>query len=228
MDLKNGRRRMIEEIENEVACTCQITGRDHLDPKVIAAMYRVPRDEFVPAELKGAAFDNGPLPIGHGQTISQPYIVALMTDMLDLRPEHKVLEIGTGSGYQAAILSRLCRQVYSIELVPELSRAAQRLFQRMGYDNIHTRTGNGYQGWQEQAPYDGIIVTAAAGYIPPALIKQLKPGGRLVIPLGEPYSYQELVLVKKDSQGKVHTRNILAVAFVPLVDTNPATDRGRT
>ena len=142
-----------------------------------------------------------------------------------LRSEQSVLEIGTGSGYQTAILSRLCRQVYSMEVVQELSQAAQRLFQRLGYENIQTRTGNGYQGWLEHAPYDGIIVTAAAGYIPPALIEQLKPGGRLVIPVGVPYGNQELILVEKNPNGEIHTRDILGVAFVPMVDINLATDR---
>ncbi len=225
MSLKNGQQTMIEDIENEVAFTRHMIGRDYLDPQVMAAMREVPRDAFVPPDLIDAAFDNGPLPIGHGQTISQPYIVALMTDMLQLRPEYRVLEIGTGSGYQTAILSRLCRQVYSMEVVPELSEAAQRLFQRLGYDNILARTGNGYEGWPDYAPYDGIIVTAAAGYIPPALIEQLKPGGRLVIPVGQPYSHQELILVEKDPQGEIHSRDILGVAFVPLVNTNPPTEQ---
>lgn len=225
MKLNNGQQRMIEVIESEVAFTRQMIGRDHLAPQVMDAMREVPRDAFVPPDLIDAAFDNGPLPIGHGQTISQPYIVAVMTELLQLRPEHRVLEVGTGSGYQSAILSRLCRQVYSMEVVRELSDSAQRLFQRLGYDNIQIRTGNGYAGWPEHAPYDGIIATAAAGYIPPALIEQLKPGGRLVIPVGEPYSYQELILVEKDPQGETHTRDIFGVAFVPMVDTNPTTER---
>jgi protein-L-isoaspartate(D-aspartate) O-methyltransferase len=225
MSQKNGQQRMIEDIESEVAFTRHMIGRNYLDPRVMAAMREVPRDTFVPVDLRYAAFDNGPLPIGHGQTISQPYIVALMTDMLQLQPEHRVLEIGTGSGYQAAILSRLCRLVYSVEVVPELSEAAQRLFQQLGYDNIETRTGNGYEGWPEHAPYDGIIVTAAASHVPPALIEQLKPGGRLIIPVGEPYSHQELILVEKDPQGEIHTRDILGVAFVPLVNTNPPAEQ---
>jgi len=224
MNLNTSQKRMIEEIESEVAFTRHMIGRDHLDPRVMAAMREVPRDTFVPPDLRDAAFDNGPLPIGHGQTISQPYIVALMTDLLQLRSEQNVLEIGTGSGYQTAILSRLCRQVYSMEVVPELSQAAQRLFQRLGYDNIQTRTGNGYQGWLEHAPYDGIIVTAAAGYIPSDLIEQLKPGGRLVIPVGVPYGNQELILAEKNLNGEIHTRDILGVVFVPMVDTNPAID----
>jgi len=225
MSQKNGQQRMIDDIESEVAFTRHMIGRDHLDLRVMAAMREVPRDTFVPPDLIDAAFDNGPLPIGHGQTISQPYIVALMTDMLQLQPEHRILEIGTGSGYQTAILSQLCRQVYSVEVVPELSEAAQRLFQRLGYDNIQTRTGNGYAGWPEHAPYDGIIVTAAASQIPPALLEQLKPGGRLVIPVGEPYSHQELFLVDKDPQGEIHTRGILGVAFVPLVNTKPPAEQ---
>lgn len=221
MSLAKKQQQMIDDIESEVTLTRHMTGRDNLAPRVMAAMGEVPRDAFVPSSLKHAAFSNGPLPIGHGQTISQPYIVALMTDMLQLQPEDRVLEIGTGSGYQTAILSQLARQVYSVEVVPELSKNAQDIFQQLGYENIHIRIGNGYEGWAEHAPYDGIIVTAAASHVPPALIEQLKPGGRLVIPVGEPYSYQELILVEKDQQGDVHTQDILGVAFVPLVDSNP-------
>ncbi|BCO10618.1 protein-L-isoaspartate O-methyltransferase [Desulfolithobacter dissulfuricans] len=217
MNRKNGQQRMIEDIEREVAYTRQLIGRNHLDPRVMDAMREVPRDAFVPDHLKHAAFDNGPLPIGHGQTISQPFIVALMTDLLRTRPEHRVLEIGTGSGYQSAILSRLCKEVYSVEVVPELSSTAQRLFRELGYDNIHLKTGNGYEGWPEHAPYDGIIVTAAASHIPSPLIEQLKPGSRLVIPVGEPYSYQKLYLVEKDTGGNIKAREILGVSFVPLV-----------
>ncbi len=224
MNRKDGQQRMIEDIESEVAFTRHMIRRDRLDPRVMAAMLEVPRDAFVPAELKHAAFDNGPLPIGCGQTISQPYIVALMTDLLQLQPDCQVLEIGTGSGYQTAILSRLCRQVYSVEVVPELSDTARQLFQRLGYDNISIRIGNGYEGWPEHAPYDGIIVTAAAPRIPSTLIEQLKPGGRLVIPVGEPYGPQELALVEKDDQGRVHTQGVLGVAFVPMVDTDPAAE----
>ena len=140
-----------------------------------------------------------------------------MTDLLRTRPEHRVLEIGTGSGYQSSILSRLCKEVYSVEVVPELSSTAQRLFRELGYDNIHLKTGNGYEGWPEHAPYDGIIVTAAASHIPSPLIEQLKPGARLVIPVGEPYSYQKLYLVEKDTGGNIKAREILGVSFVPLV-----------
>ncbi|HEB96731.1 MAG TPA: protein-L-isoaspartate(D-aspartate) O-methyltransferase [Sedimenticola thiotaurini] len=221
MNRDQGRRQMLRDIEEEVAFTRSMTGRDHLDPRVMAAMAEVPREAFVPPELRYAAFDNGPLPIGHGQTISQPYIVALMTDLLEPQPEHRVLEIGTGSGYQTAILSRLCSEVYSIEVVPALTEVARRLFDDLGYQNIHLRVGNGYQGWPEHAPYDGIIVTAAASHVPPALVEQLKPGGRLVIPVGEPYGHQELMQLEKAEDGEIRTRRVLGVAFVPMVDRDP-------
>jgi protein-L-isoaspartate(D-aspartate) O-methyltransferase len=210
-------RDMLDDIDAEVMYTRHMIGKDALDARVMQAMGKVPRDEFVPANMKAAAFENGPLPIGHGQTISQPYIVALMTDMLAPEPDHKVLEIGTGSGYQTAILAQLCASVYTVEIVPELSTAAAALFQKLGYRNIEARVANGYRGWPEHAPYDGIIVTAAASYIPEALVEQLKPGGRMAIPVGLPYSHQELMLVTKDAQGNTETRSVLGVAFVPLV-----------
>ena len=214
--MKKKLQRLIADIESEVRYTRSLIGKNELDPRVMKAMATVPRAEFVPDNLKFAAFDNGPLPIGHGQTISQPYIVALMTDLLELEPDHIVLEIGTGSGYQGAVLSLLCKKVYTVELIAELSEPAATLFKNLGYDNIETRTGNGYEGWPEYAPYDGIIVTAAATHIPQSLIEQLKPGGRLVIPVGLPNLPQELMLVKKDGQGEVHVKDILGVAFVPL------------
>jgi protein-L-isoaspartate(D-aspartate) O-methyltransferase len=157
------------------------------------------------------------LPIGYGQTISQPYIVALMTDLLDLTPESIVLEIGTGSGYQAAILSRLAKKVYSIERIPELCESARARLQTLGYSNVETLCANGYYGWEDKAPFDAITVTAAAPHIPEALINQLKPGGRMVIPVGLPYMHQELMLVTKDLDGKISTDTILGVSFVPLV-----------
>ena len=221
MAVKSDQQRMIEDIISEVAFTRSMIGRDHLEQRVMDVMSIVPRDRFVPDDLRHAAFENGPLPIGHGQTISQPYIVALMTDLLATQPDYVILEIGTGSGYQTAILSLLCKQVYTMELVPELSRLARQRFESMDYQNIESKVGNGYQGWPEHAPYDGIIVTAAVGRIPQALTSQLKPGGRLVIPVGEPYSHQELMLLEKDSQGKLHVQKILDVAFVPLVDRMP-------
>jgi protein-L-isoaspartate(D-aspartate) O-methyltransferase len=213
---------MIAEIEAEVEYTRALTGRKALDPRVMAAMARVPREQFVPDDLRAAAYDNGPLPIGHGQTISQPYIVALMTDLLTLEADDRVLEIGTGSGYQTALLSCLAKTVYTVELLPELGERAARRLAALDYANIEYRIGNGYQGWPEHAPYDAIIVTAAAPEIPPALTEQLKPGGRLVIPVGWQYMPQELMLIEKDAHGAIHSRGILGVAFVPLQDSAPA------
>ncbi len=207
---------MLADIESEVTFTRHLIGRNRLAPEVMEAMRNTPREEFVPAELKLFAYDNRPLPIGQGQTISQPYIVALMTDLLQPQQHHKVLEIGTGSGYQTAILSQLVNMVYSIEVISELGKAATERLQRLNYTNIKTRIDNGYQGWAEYAPYDGIIVTAAASHIPPALITQLKPGGKLVIPVGLPYMHQELMLVEKDTKNNVKVKDILGVAFVPL------------
>lgn len=208
--------RLLDEIESEYKYTSGMTGKHSLDPKVKTALSRVPRDKFVPKSHIDSAFYNGPLPIGHGQTISQPYIVAIMTDLLELEADDVVLEIGTGSGYQAAILSQLCRQVYSIEYIPALADIARARFKKLGYDNIKSKTGNGFDGWPDHAPYDGIIVTAAATQIPPPLIEQLKPGGRMVIPLGQAYFHQELTLVRKNENGELDIRDILGVAFVPF------------
>lgn len=208
--------RMLDDIEREVRYTRKMIGKDAFTKKVMTAMEQVPRNEFVPNTYLDAAFDNGPLPIGHGQTISQPYIVALMTDMLELEADDTVLEIGTGSGYQTAVLSQLCKQVYTIEYIPALADMARARLQRLGYDNIESISGNGYDGWPEHAPYDGIIVTAAASHIPKPLIEQLKPGGRLVIPVGRPHLYQELTLVEKDKAGEINIKEVLGVAFVPL------------
>ena len=207
---------MLKDIEREVQYTRKMIGKDALDPRVMAAMANTPRHEFVPKSFLNAAFNNGPLPIGHGQTISQPYIVALMTDMLELEADDIVLEIGTGSGYQTAVLSQLCKQVYTIEYLPALADAAKVRLQRLGYANIECRTGNGYDGWPEHAPYDGIIVTAAASHIPRPLVDQLKPGGHLVIPVGRAHMYQELALVNKDENGEISVKDVLGVAFVPL------------
>lgn len=216
--MKKTQQDMLDDIDAEVRYTRSMIGKEALDARVMEAVRKIPRDAFVPPNMKSAAFENGPLPIGHGQTISQPYIVALMTDMLAPEPEHRILEIGTGSGYQTAILSQLCRKVYSVEFVAELGAAAADLFKKLGYHNIETRIGDGYHGWPEHAPYDSIIVTAAATHIPAALVEQLKPGGRMAIPVGLPYSHQELMLVRKDEQGKALTESVLGVAFVPLVD----------
>ena len=214
--MKTKMQRLLDEIESEYKYTSGMTGKNTLDPKVKAALANVARDKFVPKSHIDSAFYNGPLPIGHGQTISQPYIVAIMTDLLELEAGDVVLEIGTGSGYQAAILSQLCKQVYTIEYVPELADMARACFDKLGYDNIETRTGNGFDGWPDHAPYDGIIVTAAATQIPGPLIEQLKPGGRMVIPVGKPYFHQELTLVRKNEDGELDIRDILGVAFVPF------------
>jgi len=213
-------KRMITDIESEVKYTRSYIGKNKLDDRVMDAMAKVPRDYFVSEDSKAFAFDNGPLPIGHGQTISQPYIVALMTDLLQLKPQHSVLEIGTGSGYQTAILSLLCKQVYSVERIHELSEIASTRFKDLAYNNIKICEGNGYIGWSEYAPYDAIIVTAAASHIPEPLLEQLKPGGNLVIPVGLPGRHQELMQVKKDQQNEITVDSILGVAFVPLINDN--------
>jgi len=213
--------RLLRDIVTEVHYTRDLIGRDALDPRVMAAMAEVPRAAFVPAEGRQYAYANGPLPIGWGQTISQPYIVALMTDLLGCGPQSRVLEVGTGSGYQAAVLSRVVGQVYSVEIIPALAEAAAERLAALGYANVETRLGDGYLGWPEQAPFDGILVTAAAPRIPPALVEQLGPGARLVIPLGEPHGHQELLVVERGADGKVHTKPILPVAFVPLTRGAP-------
>jgi protein-L-isoaspartate(D-aspartate) O-methyltransferase len=186
------------------------------DEAVLKAMRTVPRHEFVPAELRETAYADRPLPIGFGQTISQPYIVASMTESLNVKPGDKVLEIGTGSGYQAAVLAEIIKDVFTIEIVPQLGEAAEKRLEKLGYKNIHSKIGDGYYGWKENAPYDAIIVTAAASHIPPPLIEQLKPGGRMVIPVGSPFNVQHLSLVEKMEDGKVRQRRIMPVRFVPL------------
>ncbi len=209
-------RNMLHTIEREARLTAPLTGRSAFDPRVMDAMKQVPRDAFVLPDLLDQAFENGPLPIGMGQTISQPYIVALMTDLLEPEPTHTILEIGTGSGYQAAILAQLVQQIYTLEIIPVLAAQAADLLLRLGYDNVEVRTGDGHSGCPEHAPFDGIIITAATTHLPPKLIEQLKPGGRLVAPIGLPDLSQELVLVEKDQTGKLHTSDILGVAFVPM------------
>lgn len=189
--------------------------RDVSDPAVLAAMRKVPRERFVPLELASRAYDDTPLAIGHGQTISQPYIVAYMTQAAGVRPEHKVLEIGTGSGYQAAILGELARAVYTIEIVPELAEAAARTLTDLGYSHVQVRSGDGYAGWPEQAPFDRIVVTAAPKEIPAPLLEQLAPGGRLVIPVGEQGQTQWITIVDKTGDGFANRRTI-PVQFVPF------------
>lgn len=209
-------KRLLQEIAAEVRETRRALGKDALDPRVMDAIRNVPRHEFVPADLRGAAYLNRPLPIGHGQTISQPYIVAAMTDLLRVPPDGRVLEVGTGCGYQSAVLAELCAAVYSIEIVEPLGDAARERLARLGYDNVHVRVGDGHAGWPEHGPYDGIIVTAAAEQAPRPLLEQLKPGGRMIIPLRSGFGYQNLVLIEKDEQGAVSERDVLPVMFVPL------------
>ena len=186
------------------------------DKAVLDALQAVPRHEFTPRRHRSSAYRDRPLPIGHGQTISQPYIVGEMTRRLDLESADKVLEVGTGSGYQAAVLTHFTRHVYSVEIIPELARSAARRLDRLGYDVVKTRTGDGYYGWEEHAPFDAIVVTAAAGQIPPPLLEQLANGGRMVIPVGGRFAVQRLMLVTKDEEGKVRSRSLMAVRFVPL------------
>jgi len=183
---------------------------------ILDAIRDVPRHEFVPAPLRSQAYQNRPLPIGHGQTISQPTIVALMTELLDPKPHQRILEIGTGSGYQAAVLARLGVEVFSIEIIPALGEAARQRVARLGYRKVHARIGDGYHGWAEHAPYDAIIVTAATNHIPPKLLEQLKPSGIMAIPVGNPFGQQQLIVASKDEGGRITTRKVLAVRFVPL------------
>ncbi len=207
---------MLEEIQQDSLATSIATGRDSLSNEVIQAMRDVPRHQFVAASFIDHSYANRPLPIGKQQTISQPFIVALMTDFLNLKKDFTVLEVGTGSGYQAAILSVLVEQVYSIEIIPELGKSADARLQELGYHNVTVRIGDGYHGWDAHAPFDAIIVTAAAKEIPSALIKQLKTGGRMMIPVGGEHQIQNLILVKKNSDTSHITQKILAVRFVPL------------
>ena len=211
------RARMVAEVEAMYADTRAQTGLARMSPEVRAALGRVERHRFVPAGQRSQAYRNHPLPIGAGQTISQPYIVALSTDLIEPRPGQTVLEIGTGSGYQAAVLADIVAQVYTIELIEDLGRAAAARLAAAGYANVEVRIGDGYAGWPEKAPFDAIIVTAAAPQVPQALVDQLKPGGRLVIPLGASHAAQELVVLTKRADGSVVQRRVLPVRFVPLV-----------
>ncbi len=207
---------MIRTIEAETRATVDHTGRSVLRTAVLEAMRRVDRSAFVPDMVKAEAWANQPQPIGHRQTISQPFIVALMTDLLDVRPGDRVLEIGTGSGYQAAVLAELGALVFSVEVIPELAEGARLTLDAQGYGWVATKVGDGALGWPEQAPFDAIVVTAAAPEIPPALAEQLRPGGRMVAPVGQPGCAQTLILVEKDEDGAVTTRDVLPVMFVPL------------
>jgi len=212
--------RMLATIDRHAASCRSALGRDHIEPRVLEALRRVPRERFVPDENRALAYGDHPLPIGHGQTISQPFIVAFMTDLLDVQPGHRVLEVGTGCGYQAAVLAELADEVQTIEVVPTLARQARATLLDLGYRNIVVHEGDGHAGLPGQAPFDRIVVTAAPDRVPRALIEQLAPGGRLVIPVGSRLA-QELLLVDKDTAGHVHERRTIGVAFVPLVHGEP-------
>ncbi len=216
VDFTTLRAQLVEEIVATVGLTQHELGKPALDERVLQVLSTVPRHEFVPDSERPHAYDDRPLPIGAGQAISQPYIVAIMTDLLDLKPDQVVFELGTGSGYQAAILAGLVKQVYTMEIVPTLGDRARQTLQRLGYHNVSVRVGDGYYGWKEYAPFDAILVTAATDHLPPPLIRQLKPGGRMILPVGSSFLTQQLLLVTKADDGALRTRTILPVRFVPL------------
>lgn len=207
---------MMQEVAQQVRASAQETGRSAIKAEVLAAMERTPRHRFVPEDQLRYAYRNRPLSIGYGQTISQPFVVALMTDLLDVKPGQRVLEIGTGSGYQAALLAELGIKAYSIEIIEPLAQRAGQALAALYPDNVTVRHGDGYHGWEQHAPFDAIIVTAAASHVPPPLLKQLKPGGRMVLPLGASFLIQQLVLVEKAADGRISSREITPVKFVPL------------
>jgi protein-L-isoaspartate(D-aspartate) O-methyltransferase len=215
-DMARRRQGMLEAVRESVRDSESYTGYSELSDRVMEAMGTVPRDEFVLPSYRHLAYRNTPLPIEAGQTISQPLIVALMTELLEPQASDVILEVGTGSGYQAAVLAELVKHVYSIEIVKELAESAAQTLERLNYANVTVRAGDGYAGWPEHAPFDGIIVTAAAEHLPPPLLQQLKPGGKLVIPVGEHQGYQELLVVEVDDNGEVSRKSVLPVRFVPL------------
>ncbi len=210
------RRQMVDEIKAMAGDFRADTGKAALDERVISAMAKVARHRFVPPDQESVAYKNRPLPIGYGQTISQPYIVALMTDLMQVKPGDAVLEIGTGSGYQAAILAELAQKVCTIEIIEPLAKEATRRLQQQGYTRAQTKVSDGYYGWEDCGPFDSIIVTAAASHVPPPLVRQLKAGGRMVIPVGAAFLTQHLMLVEKNQDGTIVTRQLLPVRFVPL------------
>lgn len=210
------RQQMVDTIRTHVIETKEYIGKSALNPEVMVVMGKVPRHQFVPEDIRYAAYFNRPLPIGHGQTISQPYIVALMTDLLDIEKGDRVLEVGTGSGYQAAVLAELANRVETIEIIEPLGVTARSRLKRLGYHNVTVHIGDGYYGWAEAAPYDAIIVTAAGDQVPPPLIRQLKPGGKMIIPVGSRFAAQQLVLIEKVNAEKIEMRIVLPVSFVPL------------
>ncbi len=203
--------------ERERMVAEQILERGVNDPNVLASLNTVPRHIFVRQSDFYRAYGDYPLPIGLGQTISQPYIVAYMTEALNLKPDYKVLEIGTGSGYQAAVCAEIVREVYTIEIIEELAESAKNLLKELGYKNVHVKADDGYFGWEEKGPFDAVIVTAAAAFVPPPLAKQLNPNGRMILPLGSPFGTQQLILITKDENDKIKSRGLLPVRFVPMV-----------
>jgi protein-L-isoaspartate(D-aspartate) O-methyltransferase len=207
---------MVRTIEQHVRDTAAEIGRDELSPRLIAALRKVPRHAFVSAGDRSFAYENRPLAIGHGQTISQPFIVALMTDLLDLEPSHHVLEIGTGCGYQAAVLAELAARVFTVETVPELAEAARHRLEGLGYGNVVTRCGDGFEGWPEHAPFDAIIVTAAGAGVPEPLKQQLRIGGKLVLPVEDEAGWQNLDVIERTGEKSFRTRHVIPVRFVPL------------
>ncbi len=207
---------LIEEIQAETRYTCDTTGVSAIAPEVIKALRETPRELFIPDGLRGQAYENHPLPVGYGQTISQPYIVAIMTQLLLPQAGHRILEVGAGTGYQAAVLARLVRLVVSLEIIPALAAATAQRLRELAVSNVEIHCADGNHGWPKQSPYDGIIVTACAAKVPAALLDQLKPGGRMIVPVGEPYGFQDLYLIRKGSDGAIDSRAVLPVAFVPL------------
>jgi protein-L-isoaspartate(D-aspartate) O-methyltransferase len=207
---------LLDEIREDVRRTRHELGIERLDPQVVEALRSVPRHRFVPEAYRDQAYANRPVPIGYGQTISQPYIVAIMTALLRPEPDDRVFELGTGSGYQAAVLAELVGEVYTMEIIEPLGESARERLDALGYTNVRVRVGDGYDGWPEAAPFDAIVVTAAGDHIPPPLVRQLKPGGRMVIPVGSGFLTQQLLLVTKRQDGGIETRELLPVAFVPL------------
>ena len=214
--LSDARTEMVVTIQELARQTAGAIENDPIDPEVLQTMRVVPRHEFVPEAMRPFAYENRPLPIGSGQTISQPFIVAVMTDLLDPDSNDKVLEIGTGSGYQAAVLASLVDEVFTIEIVPELGERARATLERLGFTNVQTRIGDGYRGWPEEAPFDAIIVTAAADQIPPPLLEQLKAGGRMIIPVGGNSAAEQLTLIEKRADGSIASRQVMPVRFVPF------------
>jgi protein-L-isoaspartate(D-aspartate) O-methyltransferase len=220
-DVERARERMVQEIAATAREVAYATGQPVLDPRVMEVMGRVPRHLFVPASVRARAYDNRPLPIGSDQTISQPFIVAFMTDLARVRPGDRVLEVGTGSGYQAAVLAELCKAVYTIEIVAALGNEAAARLRKLGYRNVEVRIGDGYAGWPEHAPFDAIVVTAGADHVPAPLIAQLAPGGRMVIPVGPSSVQSDLMVIEKLPDGSVRSRAVLPVSFVPLTRGAP-------